>query len=661
MYKLSDTVNRKFIDIVDINDLEIETDTGWEAVTKISQTEKYQQWIIKTESGKCLECADTHIVFDHNINEVFVKDLKENQSIIQTVHGSELVVSVTKTDQFEHMYDIAVNSNNHRYFTNGILSHNTAFLNGLSYALYGAALSNIKKDNLINRTNTKGMLVTVEFEKDGVEYRIERGRKPNITRFWVGTAEQEVTNDSQGDSRETQQAIERILGMSHDMFKHIVALNTYTDPFLNMKSNDQRAIIEQLLGITLLSEKADKLKEGIKETKEAITADEYRIKAIIEANTKIQEQIEALKRRQSLWLKKHHDDTTDLSSRLASLLKVDIDVEIQRHKDGVTYRQKKKDIDELDAAILRETTALDKEKKALVKLEKEVELLNDHKCHSCGQELHDSTHTGMLKAKLVAVTESKEDISTHESTIAALKEAKEKLGPLGKQTSTYYRLEEEAIHHRSTVENLQSQIQKKNDEIDPYAEQIDDMTHTALAVVDYANINVLTQLKDHQEFLYKLLTNKDSFIRKRIIDQNLTYLNSRLDQYLSQIGLPHTVRFQNDLTVLITEYGRDMDFDSLSRGERNRLIISLSLAFRDVFESLYTPINLLFVDELIDNGLDSKGVDDALAILKKMTREQNKSVWLVSHRDELASRVTSVLKVIKSNGFTEYAEEIEQM
>jgi DNA repair exonuclease SbcCD ATPase subunit len=140
----------------------------------------------------------------------------------------------------------------------------------------------------------------------------------------------------------------------------------------------------------------------------------------------------------------------------------------------------------------------------------------------------------------------------------------------------------------------------------------------------------------------------------------LNYLNSRLSYYLEAIGLPHEVVFQNDLTVMITELGRDLDFDNLSRGERNRLILSLSWAFRDVWESLYMPINLLFVDELIDSGMDSAGVDNSIAILKKMVRERSKSIWLVSHRDELTSRVENILKVVKENGFTSYNNDTEE-
>ena len=117
--------------------------------------------------------------------------------------------------------------------------------------------------------------------------------------------------------------------------------------------------------------------------------------------------------------------------------------------------------------------------------------------------------------------------------------------------------------------------------------------------------------------------------------------------------------FQNDLTVEIQELGRDLDFDNLSRGERNRLIISMSWAFRDVWESLYGAINLLFIDEMIDSGMDTSGVEAALALLKKMARERSKSIWLVSHKDELAGRVNNLLKVVKENGFTSYSTDID--
>ena len=199
----------------------------------------------------------------------------------------------------------------------------------------------------------------------------------------------------------------------------------------------------------------------------------------------------------------------------------------------------------------------------------------------------------------------------------------------------------------------------KQDEDDPYQAQINDLNSTAIQEINWNIVNDCNSIKEHQEFLLKLLTNKDSFIRKKIIDQNLMYLNNRLTYYLDKLGLPHQVVFLNDLSVEITQLGQDLDFDNLSRGERNRLILGLSFAFRDVWESLYQGINLMFIDELIDSGMDASGVENSVAVLKKMSRTRLKNIFLISHKDELIGRVNTILKVIKENGFTSYSNDVD--
>lgn len=535
----------------------------------------------------------------------------------------------------------------------------TTIINALSYALYGNALSNIRKDNLVNKTNGKGMLVSLDFVVGDQEYRIERGRKPNVLKFYVNNKEQEITDEAQGDSRETQDAIEHTLGLSHDMFKHILALNTYTEPFLSLKANDQRTIIEQLLGITMLSERADKIKELNKSTKDAITQEEFRIRAVQEANKRIEEQIEALKRRQTLWVTKHDEDIKELEKALSALQEINIEAEIQAWKDHKEWDQKRKDINELSSQISRTKLDVGREEKLVAKISKEIETLANHECHTCGQPFHDSKHQQVLEDKQADLETARASCQEHTTLLSELQTAHDSLGTLGKPPTMFYDKESDAIHHQATLAGLEKQIAEKATETDPYGEQIEEMTGQALQEVSYDELNTLTRLQEHQEFLLKLLTSKDSFIRKKIIEQNLSYLNARLTHYLDRVGLPHTVVFQNDLTVSIEELGRELDFDNLSRGERNRLILSMSWAFRDVFESLYQPINLLFIDEMIDNGLDTSGVENALGLLKQMSRERHKSIWLVSHRDELAGRVENILKVVKENGFTSYNTDVD--
>ncbi len=641
----------------------------------------------------------------------------------------------------------------------------TTIINALSYALYGNALSNIRKDNLVNKTNGKNMLVSLDFSVGGQDYRIERGRKPNVLKFYVNHEAQAATDEAQGENRETQEVIERIMGMSHDMFKHVLALNTYTEPFLSLKANDQRAIIEQLLGITLLSERADRIKELNRLTRDSISQEEFRIRAEQEANKRIEEQIESLRRRQVMWQKKYDSDLEVLVGQYDELSKINIDVELQAHRDLsvwsnqkkqqetynslvarstawkqkhqaelqaagrsyldknrisidielaawaqlADYNQKSKDIADLNKLIERCVQDEKKEVKLVEKLRADIEELRNHKCYACGQDFHDANHESVLASKEKALQEAalqalatntqwvehtdallklgelgtkpvthyktEAEAIRHASELASLKQAvdakeaevdpfAEQLTELtevdpGTQPVTHYDTEAEAIKHSSQVASLLAQITNKHGETDPYTEQINEMTGQALQTVSYDHLNELTRVQEHQDFLLKLLTSKDSFVRKKIIDQNLSYLNSRLTHYLDRMGLPHTVKFMNDLSVNIEELGRELDFDNLSRGERTRLILSMSWAFRDVWESLYHPINLMFIDELIDNGLDTAGVENALGLLKRMSRERNKSVWLVSHRDELAGRVENILKVVKENGFTSYNTDVE--
>lgn len=535
----------------------------------------------------------------------------------------------------------------------------TTIINALSYVLYGQALTNIKRDNLINKTNGKDMLVSLDFVINGKNYKIERGRRPNVLRFFIDREQHQDKDNSQGDSRETQTYIETALGMSHDMFRHILSLNTYTEPFLNLKINDQRIIIEQLLGITMLSERADKIKELNRDTKDAIQQEEFRIRAVQEANKRIEEQIESLRKRQRMWTTKRDEDIKKIARAISDLEHIDIDVEVQAHRDLETFQEKKNAIDDANRWIKSISADDARLQKQVAQLKKELVDIEKHKCFACGTEIHDSSLDKVKEQRQKSLQEVSLQLLANDTQRQEHEIKLNELGDLGVAPKVFYDNLEQALNHKNSLDTLQKDLAARAIDVDPYSEQIEDMQQQALQVVDYSTLNELTRLQDHQEFLLKLLTSKDSFIRKKIIEQNLSYLNNRLTHYLDRIGLPHTVVFQNDLSVQIEELGRELDFDNLSRGERNRLILSMSWAFRDVWESLYHPINVLFVDEMIDSGMDTQGVENSLALLKKMSRERHKSIWLVSHRDELVGRVENILRVVKENGFTSYNTDTE--
>ena len=537
----------------------------------------------------------------------------------------------------------------------------TTIINALSYALYGEALTNIRRDNLINKTNGKGMMTTVDFEIEGKAYRIERGRKPNVLRLLVD-GEDAFDEEQQGDSRETQKEIEKIIGFPHNMFKHLIALNTYTEPFLSMKNNDQRDMIEQLLGITELSQKAEVLKELMKNTRDSIKEEEFRINAVEESNKRIEKNIKEIESRSKAWEVNKNTKVEEVATLITSLEEIDVDAEIDNHRNNTIVVEST----QKQTTLVSERTVNDR---SIGRSEDKLEQLKDNLqkaiegvCPACEQSTsHLDTHEAYTQELRDKIAEEETYLADLQDKDTELAEALDSFGDIGTEQETFYSNLEDALEHRHNLETLKGQLEEKANEVNPYIEQIEGLKDTGIQAIDFEDMNELTFLREHQEFLYKLLTSKDSFIRKKIIDQNIAYLNHRLAYYLDKLGLPHDVKFASDLGVEITEYGRDLDFDNLSRGERNRLILGLSWAFRDMYESLNRPMNLMCIDELIDSGMDTTGVENALAVLKKMHREQSKNILLISHKEELIGRVNNVLTVVKEGGFTNYNTDTEYL
>ena len=319
----------------------------------------------------------------------------------------------------------------------------TTIINALSYAIFGNALTNIRKDNLVNKTNSKQMMVTLDFEVEGTKYRIERGRKPNVLKYYVNDIVDE--DEAQGENRQTQAQIEKLFGMSHDMFKHIVALNTYTEPFLSMSSNDHSEIIEQLLGITLLSEKAEVLKEQQRLTRDAIKEEEYRIKAIEEANSRIEKSISDLERRQKIWRDKQATDVESIKQQINTLEKINIKTELDNHALLNDYLEKKNLRDQAEKWKSSIESDNRKHDTIINKLEQEIISLKNHKCHSCGQDIHDEKQVTILRDKEEQLGDARNTIMTNTEQQAEWQQAIDELGELGQMPVTHYNTLQEAL------------------------------------------------------------------------------------------------------------------------------------------------------------------------------------------------------------------------
>lgn len=580
-----------------------------------------------------------------NIKELTIRNFLSVGNVTQSVNFDRPGITLVMGENM----DVGGNSSK-----NG--AGKSSITQALSFALFGLPITSIKKDNLINKTNQKGMIVSLTFEKDGKKYRIERGRKPNILKWYVDdkAVNSPDADEAQGESKWTQAEIERVLGFNHEIFQHLVVLSTEIIPFLKLPAKDQRSIIENLLGITALSEKAEILKGLIRDTKDAMTREEIRLKSITDSNMKIQQTIDDLEKKSAKWDRDHMDTLQDIERQLTELLDLNIDAEISNHEKKAeltsltaTLKQLSSSQKSLEGQIVSNATLLES-------LTVDLEAVKAKSCPTCGSELHDN-HDSILENISGREQEMNERIiqtgNELESIIVQKEGVQKAIEALGKPVTKYPTLDA-AYQHRATVERLEAALVRESEMVNPFRDQIATLLKEGLQVVDYEIMNELASKRDHQEFLLKLLTNKDSFIRKKIIDQNLQYMNHRLSTHLEKFSFPHTVRFLNDLSVDISLMGRDMDYDNLSSGERKRVILALSFAFRDVWESLNQTLNLLFLDEQLDNGTDGTAIDAAWAIMNTYSRDRGKSVFLISHREELVNKATTLMKVVKHGGFT---------
>ena len=170
-------------------------------------------------------------------------------------------------------------------------------------------------------------------------------------------------------------------------------------PFLALKNNDQRAIIEQLLGITLLSEKAECLKEEMKINRDKMSSENTRIETVKISNEKIQQNIESLERKQRMWEDQKVSAIDELESSIKILQEIDIDAEIEAHKCLDDFNKKQAAIAEAKRWIANIEADDAKQEKLIEKLDNEIVLLKEHKCHTCGQDLHDKKQEEILNAK----------------------------------------------------------------------------------------------------------------------------------------------------------------------------------------------------------------------------------------------------------------------
>jgi len=533
----------------------------------------------------------------------------------------------------------------------------TTIINAICYALYNKPFDNISLQRLINSTNNlKNTLMEVKltFTKGEDEYTIHRTRGETFN-IAITKNGDDITLDS---VTENDKAIEEIIGMSYELFTKIVVFSGNSTPFLQMPVSQQRQQIEELFNITLLSEKAVKLKEIIKSTENAIAIQDAVIKEQEAQITLYNRQLTDAEARIDRWENDRFAQIEALTSdlQLIEFLKtVNMDEEKELH---ALTDQLEKTLSPLNSSVAiakrdRSTAATD-----VRKLTEELEHLIVAKCPYCLQKYESADKKILEKQELFNKKQDRvialdEKIRVQQGEIDSINEQIGAARSIMKFTSFA-----EAVRAESAAIGAQQKINDLSEAINPHIDAYEQLKNTAIKKASYAELDFLKKDLEHQQFLLRLLTDKNSFIRRRIINRTIPFLNSRLIHYTKELGLPHVVKFDDDMSCTVSEYGRELDFGNLSSGEKKRVNLSLSLAFRDVLHHLHSRVNCLFIDE-IDGSLDGPGVESVFRLLKQKSRDEGLGLWIISHRPEAVGRFDRYLIVRKENGFSRIVDEKE--
>lgn len=527
-------------------------------------------------------------------------------------------------------------------------SGKTTIINALCYALYNKPFDSISLQRLINSTNaTKNtqMEVRLVFEKDGVEYEIYRARGEEY-RIEVRKDGEDITPGK--GVYETDDMILEIIGISYELFTKTIIFSGNSPAFLQLPIHQQRMQIEELFNITILSEKAKQLKEKIRSTEGDIKIAEAVVKqqeVAIELHKKhVREAVQRVQR----WDANRIEEIEDIERTLDKIAEVDFEGEQALHdeKQALTQRGAYLAAKLLPARKDRNILTSDVER-----LLKEQAHLEEAKCPYCTQAFADApsklvTILNALEEKGAKLLEVEDTVTTLEVEEDA---RKARLGEVNK--SIKHTDLNELIDARTNSTMLRKKVQDLMVAINPHTEAYDKLAAEGCDNVDTTKADKLRRRLDHQQFLLKLLTDKNSFLRRRIINKTIPFLNARLNFYTNALGLPHVVKFDADMSCTVAEFGRELDFGNLSAGERKRVNTSMALAFRDVLHHLHSKTNLLIIDEL-DGALDIQGIESIVKVLKEKSRDEEMSVFVISHHPAIQGRLDKNLIIAKEQGFS---------
>ena len=508
----------------------------------------------------------------------------------------------------------------------------STMLDAITFGLFGKPFRKINKPQLVNSINEKACVVEVVFMIGKKSILVRRGIKPNI--FEIEVDGQQLQQDA--NIRDFQEYLEKqILKLNYKSFTQIIILgNSSFVPFMQLKAQDRRAIIEDLLDIQIFSNMGNILKTYSAENK--LKLDENRSsKNLIENKINLKEDyiIQLKNKTKNLVSKFEKDINKNLSQKefilkeMAEANKV-VEELLGQVEDAKQIAEKHDKLTEYQRSILRN---VDTEQKSISFFES-----NDD-CPTCKQDIDHA-----FKHK--EISEKQEKIKKYEN---AIEEIDKQLGDVRARLSAIQQIQEDIQSKQTQTQSLNNSINAIDQYIEKIQKQIEDIQ------ADTGDIKAeKKQLKEFEKELedvdirrselvvesevYNVAKNilKDEGIKARIVKQYLPIMNKLINKYLTQMNFFISFNLDENFNEEIkSRFRDDFTYDSFSEGEKMRIDLALLFTWRAIAKlknSVNT--NLLILDEVFDSSLDGEGTDEFMKIVNEQGSSTN--VFVISHKGD---------------------------
>ena len=528
----------------------------------------------------------------------------------------------------------------------------STILDALCFGLFGKPFRMISKNQMVNSINNSSTIVEVEFSIGTVQYKVVRGIKPNKFEIY----QNDKMMNLEANVRDYQKILEQqILKLNSGSFTQVVILGCASwAPFMQLKANKRREVVEEILDIKIFSTMNLILKQKIKTIMEDIRdidhqyelvsskigMQETHIKGMKENKDKIIQQKQSVIKENESELLRRKSGEKELQDRNKELLNNMIG------EDKVTEkRDKLKDI---------QFTLKDKhnrETKMITFFEE-----NDE-CPTCEQEISKEFKTKKIQQNQTSVNildEGLEKLSTEMSKVnTKLKEYK--------NIAKLVRENEVSIAQLNTsIKELEKFNVKLETEIEQYKK--DGVEESDIEKLESLKLDIqkveeqktkLREDKVYHEAARSMLM--DTGIKTKIIKQYLPIMNKLINKYLT--SMEFYVNFtldENFEETIKSRYRDEFTYASFSEGEKMRIDLALLFTWRAVAKMKNsTNTNLLILDEIFDSSLDGTGTDEFLKILNTLSGE---NVFVISHKqDVLVDKFRSTIKFEKIRNFSHVA------